>query len=56
MMPTWNKQQLAAITTKEKNILVSASAGSGKTTVLVARLMDLVSSTSYPRHDADNGA
>ncbi|RGB58687.1 UvrD-helicase domain-containing protein [Absiella sp. AM22-9] len=41
-MPTWNKQQLAAITTKEKNILVSASAGSGKTTVLVARLMDLV--------------
>ena len=41
-MPTWNKQQLAAIETKEKNILVSASAGSGKTTVLVARLMDLV--------------
>lgn len=41
-MPTWNKQQLAAIQTKEKNILVSASAGSGKTTVLVARLMDLV--------------
>lgn len=42
LMPTWNKQQLRAIETKEKNILVSASAGSGKTTVLVARLMDLV--------------
>ena len=34
--------QLKAIETKEKNILVSASAGSGKTTVLIARLMDLV--------------
>lgn len=41
-MPTWNDQQLKAIQTKEKNILVSASAGSGKTTVLIARLMDLV--------------
>lgn len=41
-MPTWNDQQLKAIQTKERNILVSASAGSGKTTVLIARLMDLV--------------
>lgn len=41
-MPKWNEQQLKAIHTKEKNILVSASAGSGKTTVLIARLMDLV--------------
>lgn len=41
-MPNWNPMQLKAIQTKEKNILVSASAGSGKTTVLIARLMDLV--------------
>ncbi|MDE6475425.1 MAG: UvrD-helicase domain-containing protein [Erysipelotrichaceae bacterium] len=41
-MPTWNKQQQKAIYTKKKNIVVSASAGSGKTTVLIARLIDLV--------------
>ena len=41
-MPQWNTQQQKAITTKHKNILVSASAGSGKTTVLIARLIDLV--------------
>ena len=41
-MPEWNPMQLKAIQTKERNILVSASAGSGKTTVLIARLMDLV--------------
>lgn len=42
IMPTWNPQQLKAIQTKHKNILVSASAGAGKTTVLIARLVDLV--------------
>ncbi len=41
-MPIWNSEQQKAIYTKDKNILVSASAGSGKTTVLIARLMDLV--------------
>lgn len=41
-MPAWNPQQLKAIQTKHKNILVSASAGAGKTTVLIARLVDLV--------------
>lgn len=35
----WSEQQLLAINTINKNILVSASAGAGKTTVLVARLM-----------------
>lgn len=47
-MPTWNTQQLKAITTKDKNILVSASAGSGKTTVLIARLIDLVINDRIP--------
>ena len=32
-------EQIAAINTLGKNILLSASAGAGKTTVLVARLM-----------------
>lgn len=36
-MPNWNPQQLKAIQTKDKNIMVSASAGSGKTTVLIDR-------------------
>lgn len=41
-MPKWNPQQEKAIYTMDKNILVSASAGSGKTTVLIARLLHLV--------------
>lgn len=41
-MPKWNPQQEKAIYTMNKNILVSASAGSGKTTVLIARLLHLV--------------
>ena len=41
-MPTWNEEQLKAIYTKDKNVLVSASAGAGKTTVLIARLVELV--------------
>lgn len=47
-MPKWNPQQLRAIQTKDKNIMVSASAGSGKTTVLIARLMDLVLKDRVP--------
>lgn len=35
----WSEEQLKAIHTVNHNILVSASAGAGKTTVLVARLM-----------------
>lgn len=41
-MTKWNPMQEKAIYTKHKNILVSASAGSGKTTVLIARLLHLV--------------
>lgn len=41
-MPKWNEQQRRAVEIRGRNILVSASAGSGKTTVLVGRLMDLV--------------
>ncbi len=35
----WSKQQAAAIDLVGKNVLVCASAGAGKTTVLIARLM-----------------
>lgn len=38
----WNEAQKEAITTRHRNILVSASAGSGKTGVLVQRLVELV--------------
>ena len=38
----WNEAQLSAITEKEKNILVSAAAGSGKTAVLTERICRLV--------------
>ncbi|MBS6374070.1 MAG: UvrD-helicase domain-containing protein [Erysipelotrichaceae bacterium] len=38
-MPNWNPDQLRAITSRNKNVIVSASAGAGKTTVLIERLM-----------------
>lgn len=38
----WNEAQLSAITEKNKNILVSAAAGSGKTAVLTERICRLV--------------
>lgn len=42
MSKNWNQEQLEAIQTRNTNILVSASAGSGKTGVLVQRLVELV--------------
>jgi ATP-dependent helicase/nuclease subunit A len=36
---SWSPQQLAAIETRGKNILVAAAAGSGKTSVLVERII-----------------
>lgn len=47
-MPKWSKEQEKAIYTLNKNILVSASAGSGKTTVLIARLLHLVKDKKVP--------
>ena len=38
-MPNWTKEQLSAITTRGKNIIVSAGAGSGKTEVLSERVI-----------------
>lgn len=41
-MPEWTKEQRVAITTRDKDILVAAAAGSGKTAVLVERILSLV--------------
>lgn len=38
----WTDKQLQAITERDKNILVSAAAGSGKTAVLVERILRLI--------------
>src|SRR6056297_1518012 len=39
-MINWTEEQKMAINNKDKNLLVSASAGSGKTAVLVERIID----------------
>lgn len=41
-MPNWTKEQYEAIITKGSNLLVSAAAGSGKTAVLVERIIKIV--------------
>ena len=38
----WTKEQHQAITLRNKNILVAAAAGSGKTAVLVERIKRLI--------------
>ena len=41
-MPNWTAEQLRAIEARGGNILLSAAAGSGKTTVLVERVLRLI--------------
>lgn len=41
-MTDWTKQQKEAIEARNSHLLVSAAAGSGKTAVLVARIMDMM--------------
>ena len=40
--PQWTEDQLRAIEAKESDILIAAAAGSGKTTVLVERIMQKI--------------
>ena len=47
-MPQWTTEQSNAITARNKNILVSAAAGSGKTAVLVERVIRLITDESNP--------
>lgn len=44
----WTAQQLRAINDKNGNILVSAAAGSGKTAVLVERIINLITDENEP--------
>ena len=49
---TWTEEQLAAITTRNPGILVSAGAGSGKTAVLTERVVQRIFDPADPV-DAD---
>ncbi|MEG0074855.1 MAG: helicase-exonuclease AddAB subunit AddA [Eubacterium sp.] len=44
----WTKDQLAAITIRNKNLLVSAAAGSGKTALLIERIRRMVVEERIP--------
>lgn len=45
---TWTKEQQQVIDLRNKNILVSAAAGSGKTAVLVERIISMLTSDTDP--------
>lgn len=47
-MNNWTKEQLEAINTRGVNLLVSAAAGSGKTAVLVERIIRMITSSEDP--------
>ena len=49
-MVTWTKEQQAAIDRKGSNILVAAAAGSGKTAVLVERIIQKLIDETDPLH------
>lgn len=48
MSVAWTKDQRKVIDTRGKNLLVSAAAGSGKTAVLVERILSLITDPEYP--------
>lgn len=48
MSPLWTPSQLAAIELKGKTMLVSAAAGSGKTTVLTERIIRSLTDEAHP--------
>lgn len=47
-MPSWTTEQQKAIDIRDKSLLVAAAAGSGKTAVLVERIIQMVSDESRP--------
>ena len=47
MSVVWTEDQKKVIDTREKNLLVSAAAGSGKTAVLVERILSLAAGRSF---------
>ncbi len=44
----WTKEQMQVIETRDRNLLVSAAAGSGKTAVLVERIIQMVTDRDHP--------
>ena len=44
----WTDEQLEAINTRKCNLLVAAAAGSGKTAVLVERIIKIVTDIENP--------
>lgn len=47
-MPQWTPQQSNAISARGRNILISAAAGSGKTAVLVERVIEIITDRINP--------
>lgn len=45
---TWTREQQQVIDLRKRNILVSAAAGSGKTAVLVERIIHMITDREYP--------
>ena len=45
---TWTREQQQVIDLRERNILVSAAAGSGKTAVLVERIIKRITEGEHP--------
>lgn len=48
MAVTWTERQLKVIESRNRNLLVSAAAGSGKTAVLVERIIRMISEGDHP--------
>ena len=44
----WTREQKQVIDARERNLLVSAAAGSGKTAVLVERIVSLITDPEHP--------
>lgn len=44
----WTREQMQVIETRDRNLLVSAAAGSGKTAVLVERIIRMVTDEDHP--------
>lgn len=47
-MPSWTTEQQKAIDIRDKSLLVAAAAGSGKTAVLVERIIQTISNENWP--------
>ena len=48
MAVEWTKEQRQVIELRDRNILVSAAAGSGKTAVLVERIIKRITDEQHP--------